>query len=469
MQNHSLSQLPGPKGLPIIGNILQIELTKLHLILEQWADSYGQIYKIKLLNKIAVVISNPELIHNIMRDRPDTYRRIAAMEKISREHETHGVLTAEGDEWRWQRSIAMQAFRPECLKKFYPSMKEILMRLYTIWRNSAEFGKEVNVEHDWMRLMVDITTNFAFGYDINTLETENNSFQQHLERQLPFFNRRVNSPLPYWHIFSLPSDREANASLAVIKETIQGFILQTQERFKKNPELKKEPINFLEALLVAQDEQGRHFSYQEIQGNIISILLAGEDTSAHTLSWALYLITENPEVQIKMQQEADSVLADNVIPQDLIDLDKLNYIEAVLHETMRLKSVVPVTFLETNIDVELQGLAIPKGTTLMLLTRYIAMQEKNFTDAKKFKPERWLESNQKGCIHNRNASIPFGSGPRFCAARNLAMMEMKMAMAMVCKNFNVSRVNPDQPVQEVFSFTLMPDNLKVKLEKRKPI
>lgn len=462
----NLSQLPGPKGLPLLGNVLQLKLPKLHLILEEWADRYGEMYKFNIFNKSAVVISNTELIHQILRERPVTYRRISAMENTSREHETNGVLTSEGDHWRWQRSITMQAFKPECLRRFFPTMNKILIRLHKRWTISAKKEQKIDIEREWMRYTVDIATNFAFGYDINMLGDSDDSFQRHLERQLPFFNRRVNSPFPYWHFFTLPSDRAANKSLVAIKETIRDFVLKAQERLALNPELAHQPSNFLEALLVAEDENGNRFSYVEIQGNIISILLAGEDTSAHTLAWLVYFMTEYPEVQLNMQKEADAVLNDDDIPHDITVLDKLDYIEAAVNETMRLKSVVPITFLEPNLDVELEGISIPKETTLMLLTRHLSLQEKNFTDARNFRPERWFESNQNVCVHNRNASIPFGAGPRFCAARNLAMMEMKMAMAMVCKNFNITRVDTDSPVKEVFSFTLMPDNLKIKLTHR---
>ena len=122
--------------------------------------------------------------------------------------------------------------------------------------------------------------------------------------------------------------------------------------------------------------------------------------------------------------------------------------------------------MEPNRDVELAGITIPKGTFLMLVNRYGALQEENFTDAHEFKPERWLESNPTACTHNRNASIPFGAGPRFCPGRNLALFEIKMAMAMLCKNFSVTRVETELPVQEIFSFTMMPDKLIVKFEAR---
>ena len=465
-RRNSLSQLPGPIGLPILGNLLQIDLQKLHLVLEEWSDSYGDIYKFKIANKTVVAISDSALIQNILRDRPETYRRVSSIERISRELEIHGVLSAEGEQWQRQRHLTMQAFKPEYLRRFFPDMRKITERLKNRWSKIADTGQSIDVQKDWVRFTVDITTNLAFGYDINLLEEEGDDFQRHLEKLLPVFNRRANAPFPYWNFFKLPSDRAMEKSLAVIKEKIRAFVQQTRQRLEQQPEIAVQPANFLEALLLARDNDGAPLSDLEIQGNIITILLAGEDTTAHTLTWLLYLIAGHPEVQHKMQQEADAVLGAETTPPDISTIEKLNYIEAVAHETLRLKSVAPLMFMEPNRDVELAGITIPKGTFLMLVNRYDALQEENFTNAHEFKPERWLESNPSPSTHNRNASIPFGAGPRFCPGRNLAILEIKMAMAMLCRNFSITRVETGVPVQEIFSFTMMPDKLMVKFEAR---
>ena len=86
----------------------------------------------------------------------------------------------------------------------------------------------------------------------------------------------------------------------------------------------------------------------------------------------------------------------------------------------------------------------------MLVNRHGALQEENFTEAHQFSPERWLGTNTPGCVHNRNASMPFGARPQFCPGRNLAMLEMKMVVAMLCKNFSVTCVGTGQPIQEIF-------------------
>lgn len=462
----SVSQLPGPKGLPILGNLLQIDLQKLHLILEEWAAIYGDIYQFKLINKTVVAISDSTLIQTILRDRPDTYRRVSAIERVGAELGSNGVFAAEGEQWRQQRQVTLQAFKPEPLRQFFPVLHTITERLYKRWNKVAGTGHAIDIQKDWMCFTVDSTTNFAFGYDINLLEQDSDRFQQHLKKFLPVFNRRANAPFPYWHFVKLPNERAMEKSLAIIKETIHAFVQQARKKLEQQPDRGIEPTNFLEALLLAQDEKGTCLTDLEIQGNIITLLLAGEDTTAHTLVWLVYLISEHPAIQHEMQREVDAVLGKDTIPKDLNTVDKLHYIEAVVHETMRLKSVAPLFFIEPNRDVELAGFPIPKGTFLMLVNRYGALQEKNFTDARQFKPERWLESKSTGCAHNRNASMPFGAGPRFCPGRNLAMMGIKMAVAMLCKNFSVRRVEIEQPVKEVFLFTMMPDKLMVKLEAR---
>lgn len=458
-------QLPGPKGLPLIGNFLQIKLPRLHLILEKWADSYGNIYQFKLFNKTVVVISDIDLIQNILRKRPETFRRISSIERVARELGTHGVFSAEGTQWQRQRPLVMQAFRTENLRRFFPELRTIAGRLQDRWRQMAEIGQDIEVRKEWMKFTVDVTTQFAFGYDINLLEKESDDFQRHLEKQLPAFNRRANAPFPYWHYVKLPSDLAMEKSLAAIKKTIHGFMQETRKRLEQKTG-SVQPSNFLEALLLAQTDEGAPLPDEEIQGNVLTILMAGEDTTAHTLSWMLYLISEHPEVQIRMQQEADAVLGEERLVPDFASIDKLTYIEAVAHETLRLKSVAPMLFLEPTVDVELDGKTIPKGATLMLLTRHSALQEKNFTDALQFKPERWFGPTPTGHAHNRSAIMPFGGGSRFCPGRQLAMLEIKLAMAMVCRNFSVSRVETGQPVREVFSFTMMPSPFFVTLKTR---
>jgi cytochrome P450 len=182
-----------------------------------------------------VAISEPTLIQNILRDRPDTYRRVSSIERVGAELGSNGVFAAEGEQWRHQRQVTMQAFKPEQLRQFFPMMHNITERLYTCWNKLAGTGRSIDIQKDWMRFTVDITTNFAFGYDMNLLEQKSDSFQRHLKKFLPVFNRRANAPFPYWYFVKLPNERTMEKSLAIIKGTLTAFVQQARKKLEQKP------------------------------------------------------------------------------------------------------------------------------------------------------------------------------------------------------------------------------------------
>jgi cytochrome P450 len=220
-------------------------------------------------------------------------------------------------------------------------------------------------------------------------------------------------------------------------------------------------------MLAARDVGGAEITDEEIFGNVLTMLIGGEDSTAATMAWMLHFLTEYPDIQQRIQREVDDVLGDADMLHDIRDAERLSYLEAVSFETMRLKAVFPVLFLGTNKDVELGGVRIPGGTAIFLLTRKCGMQESEFTAADQFQPERWLASlagPERG--HNPKAFVPFGAGPRFCPGRNLALLEMKSAMAMLSHNFSVTKSADAKPVEEHFGFLMAPKNLSVDFRMR---
>ena len=179
-------------------------------------------------------------------------------------------------------------------------------------------------------------------------------------------------------------------------------------------------------------------------------------------------MAEHPEVQAKMQAEADHALGDAGRARDYASTESLHYIEAVAHEAMRLKPVAPFLALEPNEDTVIGDLRVPKGTSVYLLTAYPATSADNFAEPASFRPERWLDAGGRaGEGHNTRAFLPFGAGPRFCPGRHLAMLEIKIVGAMLCRNFDVAHAPDSPPTEELFSFTMMPKNLFVTLHRRR--
>ena len=145
----------------------------------------------------------------------------------------------------------------------------------------------------------------------------------------------------------------------------------------------------------------------------------------------------------------------------------LPYVEAVAHETMRVLPVAPVLAMDATADTVIGDLKIAKGTQLYLLTGHMASQAQHFSEPEAFRPERWMMTpHQTREGHNTHAFLPFGAGPRFCPGRHLAMLEIKMVLAMLCRNFEVERFPGASPPKEVFSFTMMPSHLYVRLRPR---
>ena len=131
---------------------------------------------------------------------------------------------------------------------------------------------------------------------------------------------------------------------------------------------------------------------------------------------------------------------------------------------MRLRPVAPIAGLEANVDTTLGDFFVPKGTRFSVLLRPAAIDQENFIDPLAFRPERWLEGASG--THNASALIPFGSGPRMCPGRSLALLEMKTLLSTLYKNFELERVGASEDVSELFGFTMSPANLRVRLNAR---
>lgn len=465
MAARTLSELPGPSSLPLVGNLFQINLERLHQQLNQWSDEFGANYVFHIGPKPVLVTSDPEAIQSALRQRPNLFRRLSTIEPVFNEMGITGVFSAEGEDWKRQRRLTAHALDANHLKQFFPTLGRVTERLRERWRRAAQTGADVDVQQDLMRYTVDVTMNLVFGYDMNTLEKEGDIIQDHLEKIFPAINRRVNAPFAYWRYFKLPIDRELEKSLTAVRETIQKFVNDARARLAKNPDLAAHPTNLMEAMLSARDEGNAAFSDEEIRGNAITMLLGGEDTTANTLAWLTLFMVENPEAQARMQAEALEVVGPGGMLQSVMDAERLRYIDAATNETMRLKPVAPLLFLETISDTELGGVAVPKQTAVFLVLMHPGQQDSHFGAAKEFRPERWLQAAPaSGCPHNAKAVYAFGGGARACPGRHLALLEMKMVMSMFSSTFQVERAANALPVEEIFSFSMMPKNLRVRFK-----
>src|SRR5438067_12931480 len=380
----SLRDLPAPPGLPLVGNLLQLERDRLHLTLEEWRRTYGDYYRFRNVTREVLVISDPEAIATMLRDRPDGFLRTSRLASIAREMGFDGVFTANGEEWRRQRPMVMAGLDPKHIKTYFPALVRVTQRFAGRWRRAAEGRKAIDLQADLMRYTVDVTAGLAFGADINTIESDAEVIQHHLDKVLPALFRRLLAPFSYWRYVRLPADRTLARHLVELHRAVGGFIATARQRLDANPSLRANPTNLIEAMIAARDTAGSGLDDANVAGNVLTMLLAGEDTTANTLAWMIYLLARNPQALARARDEVRAVLGSESFPSQYEQLAKLPFVEACANETMRLRPVAPLLILEAGRAAVVAGIEIPARQVIMCLMRPGATDERHFPDPQKF-------------------------------------------------------------------------------------
>ncbi|HEX9432812.1 MAG TPA: cytochrome P450 [Burkholderiales bacterium] len=468
-----LRDLPAPRGLPLIGNLLQLERDRFHLTLEQWRRTYGDYYRFRNVNREVLVVSDPEAIATMLRDRPDGFLRTSRLASIAREMGFDGVFTANGEEWRRQRPMVMAGLDPKHIKTYFPALVRVTQRFAGRWRRAAEArvgaGSAIDLQADLMRYTVDVTAGLAFGADINTIESDDEVIQQHLDKVLPALFRRLLAPFRYWRFLKLPADRALARHLVELHRAVNGFIATARSRVAANPSLRADPSNLIEAMIAARDAEGSGLDDANVAGNVLTMLLAGEDTTANTLAWMIYLLGRNPQALARARDEVRAVLGSEPFPSQYEQLAQLPFVEACANETMRLRPVAPLLIIEAGRASVVAGIEIPARQVIICLMRPGATDEKHFPDAKTFDPARWLDPAAKSATSAKRVAMPFGAGPRLCPGRYLAMLEMKMVIAMLLASFELESVGTADGAEprEQMAFTMAPVGLHMTLDLRR--
>ena len=463
-----IRDLPCPRGLPLIGNLHQLNASKLHRVLEQWAAELGTPYRFQICGMPVTVWSDAELSQTVMRERPHRYRRYAALEPVLAEIGCNGVFSAEGAAWEPQRRLVMQALSIPHIRAFHPTLQAITARLHARWQRAAARGDVVEMTDDLKRYTVDVTSALAFGEDPRTLEQERGVIQEHLAQIFPTLMHRVNAPFPYWRYVRLPRDRRTDRALAEVHRTIRGMMARSRERLRDEPA--EAPRHLLEAMLALRDTPGSDVTDDIIAANVLTLLLAGEDTTANALAWSLYYLAADEPLQQRLADEAHAVLGAQAVCADYALVKDLDLFEAVCTETLRLRPVAAIKAFEPIESVQVGGVALPEGAKMFFLTRPPMLDSRHYSQPERFDPDRWLRGHactaSEARVHEPRAWVQFGAGPRVCPGRHLAAVEMRLVLSMLMKHFEVRLAVDPSTIEEITAFAMVPNKMPVRLELR---
>jgi len=461
------AELPGPAGLPLLGIAHQVRGEQFHLQLEQWAREFGGRFRFSITHRHFIAITDPQAIASVLRQRPEAFRKGPRLVQVCKDLGMHGVFSANGEAWRRQRQLVMPALDPAHLHSYLGAMAAVTQRLLRKWQAKAVAGEEIDLLADLMRYTVDVTTGLAFGHDLNTLEQgDGQAIQQHLNFIFPALFKRTLAPVDWAHWFP---DAATRRHVAALQEAVRDFIARTREQLDREPQLRHKPQNLIQALVATRDAD-HSLSDDDVSGNVLTMLLAGEDTTANTLAWLVWLLHGHPTELDKARQEVLPVLGGAAVPERVEQLAALDHLDACANEAMRLKPVVPVNITEAAQDAEVDGVRVPAGTFVVCVMRAAGMDPARFRQPHEFRPARWLEAEaEPGAEAGRmfgakRVVMPFGAGPRVCPGRYLALAEIKMVMAMVLANFELEHVGCEHgEPQERLTLTMAPVGLRMRL------
>ncbi|KAK9720907.1 hypothetical protein K7432_003855 [Basidiobolus ranarum] len=513
LKNSQYSHIPGPKGIPIFGNVFQMRFEYLIRDFEAWAWKYGKVFRLNLAHKPCLVISDMQMCLEILKARPDGFSRGAGLAKVAEELKINGIFTHEGEEWRHSRYWIASAFSPAKVREFkkcvWHHSKKLQEKLRDIseqqtsllaakHKDISDSKFSIKNQYDGKDMTDSIiseiqSTVLSIICDISFSWGENN-FLSHdiISRSKVFMARmfeRAHAMFPIWKFYKGEKDTIAESMRDEFSKRIQALIdsgYKSQGTQGSRTLLESLMNSTLEAEGETDDlsEKRRRMhrlTDDQLKANLLTVIMAGYETTATVMSWVLYELAKNPQYQERIRAELKQTFGDVNqldIDQDLTVIEKvlnspdvhIPFTYALIQESHRIHSVAPIFQLTALKDHEIQGVKITQGTELFLLTRVATLRSWPTADPFKFNPGQWLGENgeSEDQIKTMNQlGLTFGYGPRVCPGRHLAETELVVLTSLIAGNFQLSLIDTppaEEPVMEKMQFTTYPANIHIRIK-----
>jgi len=439
---------PGPKGRFLLGSLIEVARDWLGFY-KGCADEYGDIVRIHLAHVPVYLVVHPRDIETVLVTNAANFTKSADYRALARVL-GQGLLTSEGDFWKRQRSLIQPAFHRQSIQAYAAVMTRATGHMLDSWKEKGER----NIHEDLMRVTLKIVAQCLFGAEVTDAAERVGKAMEVVTGKFI-----VNASLALLFRFDIPvlfAHREWRA-IRELNEIIGGII---QKRRSSNHPRE----DLLDMLLRARDADGSPMSDAQLRDEAMTLFLAGHETTAIALSWACYLIAQNPQVEMKLAEELQAVLGGRVPTPE--DLPRLRYTEMVIKEVMRLYPAVWGIGRRAVEDCELGGYRVPAGSNVFILQWRTQRDPRFFPDPDRFDPERWREDPVRSAKIPRFAYFPFGGGPRVCVGAAFAMMEATLLLVMIQQKYRLEVV-PEHPIEIFASVTLRPKHgIRVTLQRR---
>lgn len=383
------------------------------------------------------LINHPELIRQVLVEDAPKYYKTRLTKALLKPSLGDGLLISDGERWRRQRKLIQPAFHAGRIAAYAATMTECAERAVAEWRP----GEARRTDHDMMELTLDIVIKTLFGEQLTPQERDD------VGRSVDIGQKHVGES--FKTIFRMPdwaptrANRENRWALDAINTIIARFIARFRETGQDRGDLL--------SMMLASTDDGGGMSDAQARDEAFTLIVAGHETTANTLTWTWYLLSQHAEAETALHAELDRVL-DGRTPT-VADLPALPYTDAVIKETLRLYPAAYVTSREPQEDVRVGAFEVPRGRTI-LISPYVTHHDARwFDEPDAFRPERWLGDLEKRLP--RFAYYPFGGGPRVCIGNAFALMEARLLLAALARRWRLT-VAPGHRVELDPLVTLRP-------------
>ncbi|MBV8550388.1 MAG: cytochrome P450 [Acidobacteriaceae bacterium] len=426
----------GPRGLPFVGASLQFRRDPTGFLLHL-ARVCGDLVEFRLMGCPAFFFGHPDYVREILVTRQANFTKSRILQR-ARLLLGEGLLTNEGESHLRQRRLVQPAFYHQRLQSYAEIITTYTLRA----RERFEPQTELDILDEMMRLTLSIVAKALFSTDAEGDASAVSQALDHVEDRFRFLLLPF-SDLLTW--LPLPPTRRFERAKAVLDRTVYRIIRERRAASGASADL-------LSALLAARDEEGSAMTDEQVRDEVLTLFLAGHETTAIGLTWTWYLLAQNPHCEQRLHDEIDGVLHGRAPRFD--DIPSLRYTEMVLAESMRLYPPVWTIGRMPKEAFELAGVTIPQGA-ICLMSQFVMHRDPRFyPDPERFDPERWHPDIRES--RPKFAYFPFGGGARLCIGERFAWMEMILVLATLCQKWRFLLVD-DQPVGLKPLITLHPD------------
>lgn len=438
---------PGPPRRVLLGNLPEFAADLLGFF-TACAREHGGVASMRVAGRTAYLLTDPEAVEQVLVGQQRNFVKHSFFWRHVRAVFGDGLLTSEGDAWLSQRRMIQPAFHRDRIAGYGRAMVAYTERAADGWRD----GEARDAHADMMALTLEIVAKVLFDSDVREDVAE---VERALDDALHVVASRFRWPfqIPDW--IPMPGNLRYRRSVRRMDALVYRFIREHEARPEPGDDL-------LSTLMAARSEDGEGMPVRQIRDEVVTLLLAGHETTALALSWTWCLLSRHPEVEARLHEELDRMLGGRAPTPE--DVPGLRYTGHVVSEALRLFPPAYAFGREAVEDCEIAGWPTPAGTTLFLSPWVTHRDPRWFDDPEAFRPERWEDG--LAARLPRFVYMPFGGGPRLCIGARFAEMEAVLILASIARRFRL-RLEPDRMPEPFPTITLRPQGgVRVRVERR---